>query len=79
MTADLYEIKSAGLTDVAHVMRAIADSIDDGEYGEISMAAIVIESKNQKIDVFGAGGGVDSYRAIALFNLGLQKLYEIRK
>lgn len=73
MTAEIYELPQTTLQDVAGVLRAIADEIDAGAFGEIKMAALVMEDEHGNIRTFGAAGA-DYYRAMALFTLGIENL-----
>ena len=69
----LVEFTKATLSDVPRVLRSIADTIEQGEYGEVTMAVVAIEGGDKCIETFGAGSA-DYYRAIALFNLALAKM-----
>lgn len=73
---NISELPQATLEKVSNVFRSIADAMDDNEYGSVTMAAVVIRNADGKIETFGAGGA-DFYRAIALFNLGIDNV--IRK
>lgn len=71
--SNLYELPKATLADIPGVLRAIADSMEAGEYGPVQMAALVTEDETGNIRVFGAGGA-DYYRAMALFQFGIENL-----
>lgn len=75
--ATLFELPRATCTDVAFVLRAIADQIDAGTYGTVQMGALVLETTDGGVHVFGAGGA-DYYRGIALLHLGLENLMSKR-
>jgi hypothetical protein len=72
-TAKIYELPQATLQNVANVLREIANEIDAGSFGNIHMAAIVLEEDTGAIRTFG-GGGADYYRAMSMFNLGIANL-----
>lgn len=59
--------------DIPRVLRAIADEIESGDYGEVHMGAVVLESSDGEIRTFGMGGA-DYYRAFAMFQLGIENL-----
>lgn len=69
----LYELPRATIQNVAECLRAIADEIESGAYGEIHGTALVLEDADGGIRTFGAGHA-DYYRAMALFNLGIENL-----
>ena len=73
MSAQLFEVPTASLQDIPRVLRAIADEMEQGEYGKIQMVAVVAEEENGNVRTFGAGGA-DYYRAMALFHLGIENL-----
>lgn len=72
-TAKLYELPQHTLQDIPHVLRAIADEMEAGEYGKVQMGALVIEDELGNVRTFGAGGA-DYYRAMAMFQLGIENL-----
>lgn len=77
MAAQIYQLPKATLADIPRVLRAIADSIEAGEYGSPEAAAVVLESTDGEIETFGAGAA-DYYRTIALFRLGSAKMESSR-
>lgn len=52
VTASLHVLPVGNLLNVAQQLRAIADEIDAGQYGEVTEGALVLNS----VDVFGLGG-----------------------
>lgn len=70
---NLYELPKATLQDVPRVLRAIADEIEAGNFGNIASAALVLEEDIGNVRTFGAGGA-DYYTAMALFHLGIENL-----
>lgn len=52
MSATLHVLPVGNLTNVAQQLRAIADQIDAGEYGEVTEGALVLPG----LHVFGLGG-----------------------
>lgn len=66
---NVVELPQASLQSVSYVLRCIADEMDRGTYGEVSMGVLVIENKNYKRLVFN-GGGADFYRSLALLEIG---------
>ncbi len=74
MSSNVIELPRATLSDISHVLRSIADEIDAGTYGDASMAVLVLETGDNEIECFGAGGGADHYRGIAILHKGLNKL-----
>ncbi len=71
---NLVEFPRPTLADISRVLRAIADSCDAGEYGDVYMAAIVLRNHDGDVHTFGGGGGVDNDRAVALFTRGIADL-----
>lgn len=61
------------LQDVPLVLRAIADQMEAGEYGQVQLGAVVIEDSEGNVRCFGLGGA-DYYRAIAMFHFGIENL-----
>ncbi|HWH83228.1 MAG TPA: hypothetical protein VNU71_13435 [Burkholderiaceae bacterium] len=72
-TAKLYELPQYTVRDIPTVLRAIADELEAGAYGKVCMAALVTEDEHGNVRTFGAGGA-DYYRAMAMFNLGIENL-----
>lgn len=68
--SNITELPQATLESVSKVLRCIADEVDAGEYGNVTMAALVIRNADGKVQTFGAGGA-DFYRGMALFQLGI--------
>lgn len=73
MTAELLSLDRHTLQDVPRVLRAIADQMEAGEYGEVQLGAVVTEDSEGNIRCFGLGGA-DYYRAIAMFHFGIENL-----
>lgn len=73
MAAELLSLPKHTLQDVPNVLRAIADEMEKGEYGETQLGAVVIEDSEGNIRCFGLGGA-DYYRAIAMFHFGIENL-----
>ena len=71
--SNVYELPKATLADVPRVLRAIADEIEAGAYGEIDTAVVVLENKDGVIEKFGAGCA-DYYRAIAVLTLAAHSM-----
>ena len=71
--SNVVELPQATLESVPKVLRAIADEIERGDFGKVEMAALVMKNSNGQISAFGAGGA-DFYRAITLFNMGINYL-----
>jgi len=71
--SNLYELPKHTLQDIPNVLRAIADDIEKAEFGKIQMGALVIEEDSGNIRTFGMGGA-DYYRAIAMFQFGIENL-----
>jgi len=71
--SNVHELPQATLESVPKVLRAIADEIEKGDHGRVDMAALVIKNSDGNVNAFGAGGA-DFYRAIALFNMGINYL-----
>lgn len=67
MSAKIHQLPKATLADIPRVLRAIADEIDAGEYGEPVSAVVVLEADG--IHTFGAGAA-DYYRALGLLYRG---------
>lgn len=68
------ELPRATVANISRVLRAIADSIDDGEYGEVILGGVILENSHGNIEIFGAGGACDTYRMLALMALGKDQL-----
>lgn len=62
----LVELPRATLADVPNVLRNIADCMEQGKYGDVVSAVLIVEGDN--LEVFWAGAA-DFYRALALFRL----------
>lgn len=71
--SNIYELPKNTLQDIPGVLRAIADEMEKSEFGKTQMGALVIEEDNGNIRTFGMGGA-DFYRAIALFQFGIENL-----
>jgi hypothetical protein len=71
--AKLYELPTHTVQDIPRVLRAIADDIEADAYGKVHMAAVVLETEVGNVHTFGAGGA-DYYRAMAMFQLGIENL-----
>jgi hypothetical protein len=72
--SNIFEHPAAPLADFPRILRAIADEAEAGEYGTLSMGALVLEDEQGNIRTFGLGQMADYYRAYALFHLGLANL-----
>lgn len=73
MSASLHVIYENSVHDIPAMLRALADSISAGEYGDVREMAIV--SSGRQLDVFGFGaadGTVTHY----LLACGMRKLEE---
>ena len=75
--SNLYELPKYTLQNIPEVLRAIADEMEKNEFGIIQMAALVTEDKNGNIRTFGMGGA-DYYRAMAMFQFGIENLLSKR-
>ena len=62
------------LQNIPLVLRSIADCIEDGDYGEIKVGGVIIETVTGKIELFGAGRSCDHYRMLALLTLAEDKM-----
>jgi hypothetical protein len=69
----IHELPQHTLQDIPKVLRAIADQVEAGDFGKVTMGALVIESEEGNVHTFGVGGA-DYYRAYAMFNLGIANL-----
>lgn len=69
----LYEIAQHTLHDIPKVLRAIADEVEKGEYNVVEMGALVLQDKFGNVHTFGLGSA-DYYRAIAMFQFGIENL-----
>lgn len=72
--SNVVELPRATLSDISNVLRSIADCIDDGNYGDVRLAGVILENSESKISLFGGGGACDSYRMLALMELGKAQL-----
>jgi cephalosporin hydroxylase len=73
MTAEIVSLATHTLQDVPNVLRAIADQMEAGEYGEVQLGAVVVEDAIGNVRCLGLGGA-DYYRAIAMFHMGIENL-----
>lgn len=71
---NVVELPRHTLSDISRVLRAVADCIDDGEYGDVRLCGIILENAELKINLFGGGGACDQYRMLALMELGKDQL-----
>lgn len=71
---NVVELPRATLSDISNVLRSIADCIDEGNYGEVRLAGVILENAESEILLFGSGGACDSYRMLALMELGKAQL-----
>ena len=74
MTAIITELPRATLQDVPTVLRSIADQLESGVYGPPLNAVVVTESKEGRIEVFGAGSFNEWLHSIALLHLGINEI-----
>lgn len=72
------ELPQAILSDIPHVLRAIADGIENNEYGKIITGIVTLECKNGVLEIFGAGAA-EGHRVISLLAgsqaIMIQKIY----
>lgn len=56
MTAKLYAIPTPSVDDVPRMLRAIADEIEAGEYGEgVDCCVVALPTLDNDLEVFGLG------------------------
>lgn len=67
MTAEIHELPTATLENVAAVLRAIADEIDAGKYGRAVSAIVVLQA--DEFHAFGAGDA-NRYKGVYLLERG---------
>jgi hypothetical protein len=75
--SNIRELPKHTLQDIPKCLRAIADEMEKGEFGKITMGALVIEDDVGNIRTFGVGGA-DYYRGIAMFQFGIENLVSKR-
>lgn len=73
MSAQLLELPIVSALDVPGVLRAMADQIEAGAYGDIDAAVLVTEDVHGNVRTFGAGKN-DYYRGLAVLQLGIENL-----
>lgn len=66
------ELPRATLSDIPRVLRAIADEIENGNYGTVVAGLVTLENNNGVLEIFGAGAA-DGYRALSL-TVGTQQI-----
>lgn len=71
MTAKIIELDRATIEDAAKVLRAIADEIDEGKYGHVAAAVVVLDG--DELALFGSGGA-NQYKAVYLLEAAKQEL-----
>lgn len=71
MSATLHVLPSAQLQDVPEMLRRLADSVEAGEYGEVTEAVVVMPG--DALEVFGFGTADGNY-AHYLLACGQRKL-----
>ena len=64
------------LTDIPNVLRTIAEGIENGNYGEIEIAGLVMQNDSGDIETFSAGI-TDFYRAYTLFSKAMKAMLEL--
>lgn len=70
--SNIVELPKAQRSSITTVLRGIADSIECGEYGEITHASIVLEDNTREVQLFCAGAdNSDYYRVITNLQKGL--------
>lgn len=75
--ASVHELPSATLKDVPTVLRAIADRIEEGQYGRPVNAVVVLETEDggaMRLEVFAAGPFNNVHRSLSLLQLGTTQL-----
>ena len=68
---NIIKLDSAKYSDIPKMLRALADQVEAGDYGNVPAGVIVLEKQNQGIEVFGLGAG-ESHRAVSLLTGGCQ-------
>lgn len=66
------ELPRATLSDIPRVLRAIADEIENGNYGTVVAGLVTLENNNGVLEIFGAGAA-DGHRALSL-TVGTQQI-----
>ncbi|WP_152239516.1 hypothetical protein [Xanthomonas sp. LMG 12461] len=75
MSASLHVLPSAQLQNIPEMLRRLADSIEDGVYGDVVEAAVVLGAEDLEVFGFGqADGPVTHY----LLGCGMAKLQRPR-
>lgn len=72
MTAELVVLNESNFRDPAATLRAIADEIEQGVYGEVGAAGLVL--LGNKMEVFGMGPDSEAPSVALLLHAGFQKL-----
>ncbi len=68
----LVTLNESNFRQVAPTLRAIADEIESGKFGDVGSCAVVI--LGNKLDVFASGRDSDPASAALLLHAGFQKL-----
>ncbi len=68
MTADLRVISESNFRDPAKTLRAIADEIEAGKYGDVTQVGVVV--LGSACEVFGAGAEADPCVTATLLQAG---------
>lgn len=61
MTAKVIELDRATIEDASKVLRAIADEVDSGKYGNVKAAVVILGA--DELALFGAGDAAQ-YKAV---------------
>lgn len=75
--AKLIAIRPKPYRDAAATLHRIAQSIDDGKYGQVHTATLVLASvkgRTSVVEVFGLGEDSDLPSVITLLNIGAHRL-----
>lgn len=72
MTAKLHVIREHTLRDIPATLRAIADELESGAYGEASGCAVVLDA--EQLEVFYAGSGEAAPNTHLLLHAGAAKM-----
>ena len=79
MTATVLHLPDRDLTDVPRALRALADAIERGEYGDGHNAAWVVDCGDKRVECGLAGAAPEPWAtAHLLFAIAQRKLEEVR-
>jgi hypothetical protein len=77
---NIIKLDSAVLNEIPRVLRAIADEIENNSYGKVTAGVLVLETENNKLEIFGMGAA-NNHRAISLMagsqQILIQRLYGV--